>query len=128
MKQHAEIAAQLEQQAGRSISDGEFQELTGKQRQRAPDHYAIEAVATKPPEIAPELSDYEQSEAFRMATRGLTLDEQTILYLYFYKQARMRDIGSMMGYSESRVSQLCKGILERLKKFKSRLIDALASR
>lgn len=127
-KRHAAIAARLDQEAGRTVSDGEFQSLTGEDRLRAPEHHAVECLKTRTPQIAPEVSEYERSESFRMATRGLTLDEQTILYLYFYKQARMRDIGSIMGYSESRVSQLCKAILERLKKFKPRVIDALATR
>lgn len=127
-KQHANIAASLTQQVGHNVSDDEFEELTGHKRRTAPTHQSIDAEKALPLQVVSEPTEYERSEAFRMATRGLTLDEQTILYLYYYKSARMKEIGSIMGLSESRVSQMCKAILETLEKFKPRVIDALVTR
>lgn len=45
-------------------------------------------------------------ETFREVTRSLPMPQQTILYLYYWCGASMKRIAEVMGFSESRVSQL----------------------
>ncbi|MEM9660188.1 MAG: sigma-70 family RNA polymerase sigma factor [Planctomycetota bacterium] len=45
---------------------------------------------------------------FRDACRGLSFDQQVIVWLYFVRGATMKEIGVALGLSESRVSQLFK--------------------
>lgn len=54
----------------------------------------------------------EQSEHFRDFTRGIDMDSQTLLYLYYYKNATMKLIGTALGLSESRVSQMHSQLIE----------------
>jgi RNA polymerase sigma factor for flagellar operon FliA len=53
----------------------------------------------------------DREEAFRHFVRGLTLEEQTILFLHYVKEATMKEIGQMLNLSESRVSQMHTRIL-----------------
>lgn len=48
----------------------------------------------------------ERSDRFREYARGIDMDGQTLLYLYYYKNATMKMIGDVLGISESRVSQM----------------------
>ena len=48
----------------------------------------------------------EHSDRFREYTRGIDMDGQTLLYLYYYKNTTMKLIGAVLGLSESRVSQM----------------------
>lgn len=59
----------------------------------------------------------ERDASFRYLCRGCTLEEEIILYLYYVKDHNMRYIGQALHISESRVSQMHKQILERLKQF-----------
>lgn len=59
----------------------------------------------------------EQSDQFRAFARGIDLDGQTLLYLYYYKNASMKSIGAVLGVSESRVSQMHSQLI---KEFQSR--------
>lgn len=64
-----------------------------------------------------------RSEAFRHLARGLDMEEQTILYLYYYRQATMKTIGVAMGISESRVCQIHSTVLLRIRRLgKDRLL------
>jgi RNA polymerase sigma factor for flagellar operon FliA len=56
-------------------------------------------------------SPFLQSDTFRDFTRGIDIEAQTILYLYFYRQASMSLIGKALGLSESRVSQIMAKLL-----------------
>jgi RNA polymerase sigma factor for flagellar operon FliA len=58
-------------------------------------------------------SSFLQSDAFRDFTRGIDIEGQTILYLYFYREATMSLIGKALGLSESRVSQIMANLLRR---------------
>jgi RNA polymerase sigma factor FliA len=58
-------------------------------------------------------SSFLQSDAFRDFTRGIDMEGQTILYLYFYREATMSLIGKALGLSESRVSQIMANLLRR---------------
>lgn len=57
-----------------------------------------------------------RDQLFRDMTRGCTLMEQTILWLYHIHGTTMKQIGVVLDLSESRVSQLHSGILDRLRK------------
>ena len=50
-----------------------------------------------------------------MLTKGLTRAERLILVLYYYEEMTMKEIGSTLDLSESRVSQMHSSILARLK-------------
>ena len=55
-------------------------------------------------------------DSFREWIRGCTLEVQTLLYLYYCRQATMREIGKIMHLSESRVCQLHSMALDQLRK------------
>ncbi len=48
-------------------------------------------------------------------TRGLSREERLVLVLYYYEELTMSEIGSVLNLSESRVSQIHKDILQRLR-------------
>jgi RNA polymerase sigma factor for flagellar operon FliA len=50
-----------------------------------------------------------------MLTKGLSRAERLILVLYYYEEMTMKEIGSTLDLSESRVSQMHSSILARLK-------------
>jgi RNA polymerase sigma factor for flagellar operon FliA len=50
-----------------------------------------------------------------MLTRGLTKQERTILILYYYEEMTMKEVGAVLGVSESRVCQMHNAIIERLR-------------
>lgn len=51
----------------------------------------------------------------QLISRGLSRSEQMILYLYYYEQLTMKEIGDALQLSESRVSQMHSSIISRLK-------------
>ncbi|MCG3136534.1 MAG: RNA polymerase sigma-D factor [Phycisphaerae bacterium] len=48
-------------------------------------------------------------------TRGLTREERLVLILYYYEELTMAEIGLVLDLSESRVSQIHKDVLHRLR-------------
>ncbi len=48
-------------------------------------------------------------------TKGLSREERLVLVLYYFEEMTMAEIGSVLDLSESRVSQIHKEILERLR-------------
>ncbi len=48
-------------------------------------------------------------------TRGLTREERLVLILYYYEELTMAEIGLVLDLSESRVSQIHKDVLNRLR-------------
>ncbi len=63
---------------------------------------------------------------FREVTRGLNIQEQTLLYLYYWCGTPMKLTGQAMGLSESRVSQMHSALIEKLKvSGGERFVDAL---
>ena len=47
--------------------------------------------------------------------RGFSRTERLVIILYYYEDLTMREIGDVVGLSESRVSQIHSGLMERLK-------------
>ncbi len=57
-----------------------------------------------------------------LITKGLSREERLVLILYYYENITMAEIGAVLNLSESRVSQIHKEVLQRLRKrYKSRL-------
>ena len=56
-------------------------------------------------------------------TRGLSQEERLVLTLYYFEELTMAEIGVVLDLSESRVSQIHKDILQRLRqRFGSTLV------
>lgn len=61
-------------------------------------------------------------------TRGLTREERLVLTLYYFEELTMAEIGLVLNLSESRVSQIHKDILQRLRqRFGSALAEELVA-
>jgi RNA polymerase sigma factor for flagellar operon FliA len=53
-------------------------------------------------------------DLMRLVTRGLNRNERLIVILYYYEEMTMKEIGSTLNLSESRVSQMHTSIINRL--------------
>ena len=51
----------------------------------------------------------------KVVTKGLNRNERLIIILYYYEELTMKEIGTTLGLSESRVSQMHSSIVGRLK-------------
>lgn len=61
-------------------------------------------------------------------TRGLSREERLVLILYYYEDLTMAEIGVVLDLSESRVSQIHKDVIARLRnRFKGRLEEELVA-
>jgi RNA polymerase sigma factor for flagellar operon FliA len=61
-------------------------------------------------------------------TRGLSREERLVLILYYYEDLTMAEIGIVLDLSESRVSQIHKDVITRLRnRFKGRLEEELVA-
>ncbi|MFW6008454.1 MAG: sigma factor-like helix-turn-helix DNA-binding protein [archaeon] len=57
-----------------------------------------------------------QKEFFnKLLSSGFTLLERKIILLYYYDKCTMREISDTLDISESRICQICKNVLSRLK-------------
>jgi RNA polymerase sigma factor for flagellar operon FliA len=56
-----------------------------------------------------------KNDLIRLVTKGLNRNERLILILYYYEQMTMKEIGTTLSLSESRVSQMHSSIVRRLK-------------
>jgi RNA polymerase sigma factor FliA len=54
-------------------------------------------------------------DLMRLVTKGLNRNERLIIILYYYEELTMKEIGTTLGLSESRVSQMHSSIVNRLK-------------
>jgi RNA polymerase sigma factor for flagellar operon FliA len=57
----------------------------------------------------------QKRDIMRLVTKGLNRNERLIMILYYYEELTMKEIGSTLGLSESRVSQMHSSIVARLK-------------
>ena len=57
----------------------------------------------------------QKRDLMRLVTKGLNRNERLIIILYYYEELTMKEIGSTLGLSESRVSQMHSSIVNRLK-------------
>jgi RNA polymerase sigma factor FliA len=64
--------------------------------------------------------DFSQRDLRDAVLKGLTRVERLILVLYYYEEMTMKEIGATLDLSESRVSQMHSGILNRLTGLMSR--------
>ena len=53
-------------------------------------------------------------DLMRLVTRGLNRNERLIIILYYYEEMTMKEIGTTLDLSESRVSQMHSSIINRL--------------
>jgi RNA polymerase sigma factor for flagellar operon FliA len=61
-------------------------------------------------------------------TRGLAREERLVLVLYYFEEMTMAEIGAVLNLSESRVSQIHKEILQRLRhRFKNSTCEELVA-
>jgi RNA polymerase sigma factor for flagellar operon FliA len=61
------------------------------------------------------LSQLQRQELRQAAERGLSEKERTVLIMYYYDQLTMREIGDVLGISESRVCQIHTRMLQFLR-------------
>jgi RNA polymerase sigma factor for flagellar operon FliA len=57
----------------------------------------------------------QKRDVMRLVTKGLNRNERLIIILYYYEELTMKEIGTTLGLSESRVSQMHSSIVARLK-------------
>ncbi|GHT37443.1 RNA polymerase sigma factor [Planctomycetales bacterium] len=58
----------------------------------------------------------QKADLMRLVTKGLSRNERLIIILYYYEEMTMKEIGTTLDLSESRVSQMHSSIVERLGK------------
>ncbi|RKY24296.1 MAG: FliA/WhiG family RNA polymerase sigma factor [Planctomycetota bacterium] len=63
----------------------------------------------------PPMDDIQRRELIEFLTKGLSKKEKLIMILYYYEELTMREIGSIIDLSESRVCQIHSKIVMRLK-------------
>lgn len=56
----------------------------------------------------------QKSDLMRLVTKGLNRNERLIIILYYYEEMTMKEIGTTLDLSESRVSQMHSAIVQRL--------------
>lgn len=119
-KERAAATARLTQELGRVPNDEELREELGWDSQawlKSQEGHVVSGDAplygkesTTALAMVEEYCDPDagmlRRERFRILTRSLSLDQQTVLHLYYAHAATMKSIGQAMGLSESRVSQL----------------------
>jgi RNA polymerase sigma factor for flagellar operon FliA len=56
----------------------------------------------------------QKNDLMRLVTKGLNRNERLIIILYYYEELTMKEIGSTLDLSESRVSQMHSALIARL--------------
>lgn len=124
MKNRSRAESRLAQQLGRRPTDEEVRVELGmspEQWHRAllpevksgnADLEGGPADASRVGEVFDLVADYRtpeeltEKETFRQVARSLSMEQQTILHLYYWRGATMKRIADVMNLTESRVSQL----------------------
>jgi hypothetical protein len=73
-------------------------------------------VPSEPPSPDKAFEEQEVKDRIRAAIASLPPRERTVIGLYYYGEATMKQIGAEIGVNESRVSQLHARAVQRLKK------------
>ncbi len=106
----------LAQKLGRKPTDEELQQQLGTSVLRERKSVQLDTSRhDRPQHKRAARMTHEQTEAFREITSGLNLVEQTILFLLYWREATMFDVGAILGISESRVSQINAQLMVRLR-------------
>lgn len=113
---------QLEQQFGCKVSDSLIEALTGVESVQIKQICNTSTLTfehdNKEYQFDPFIDETgRQLEPFEFDTftRGLTMDEKTILHLYYTHAKTFKAIGQVIGFSESRVSQVHSAVVSRLR-------------
>lgn len=61
------------------------------------------------------LTEIQRRDLKELITRGLSRAERLVMVLYYYEELTMKEIGSVLDLSESRVSQMHSSVMSRLK-------------
>ena len=57
----------------------------------------------------------QKMDVMKLVTKGLNRNERLIIILYYYEELTMKEIGEVLGVTESRVSQLRTQAIVRIK-------------
>jgi RNA polymerase sigma factor for flagellar operon FliA len=131
-KEHNEGLHVLASELGRNPTESEIAEFMGKdleefQRERGKarrfETYSLEVVTEEVMGIADEPShqpdvmveEAEFMDAVTAAIADLPEREQTVMQLYYVEELNLKEIGEVLGVSESRISQILSAVVKKLR-------------
>ena len=131
-KEHNEGVHVLASELGRNPTESEIAEFMGKdleefQRERGKarrfETYSLEVVTEEVMGIADEEShqpdvmveEAEFMDAVTAAIADLPEREQTVMQLYYVEELNLKEIGEVLGVSESRISQILSAVVKKLR-------------
>ena len=131
-KEHNEGLHVLASEWGRNPTESEIAEFMGKdleefQRERGKarrfETYSLEVVTEEVMGIADEAShqpdvmveEAEFMDAVTAAIADLPEREQTVMQLYYVEELNLKEIGEVLGVSESRISQILSAVVKKLR-------------
>jgi RNA polymerase sigma factor for flagellar operon FliA len=131
-KEHNEGLHVLASELGRNPTESEIAEFMGKdleefQRERGKarrfETYSLEVVTEEVMGIADEEShqpdvmveEAEFMDAVTAAIADLPEREQTVMQLYYVEELNLKEIGEVLGVSESRISQILSAVVKKLR-------------
>ena len=131
-KEHNEGLHVLASELGRNPTESEIAEFMGKdleefQRERGKarrfETYSLEVVTEEVMGIADEAShqpdvmveEAEFMDAVTAAIADLPEREQTVMQLYYVEELNLKEIGEVLGVSESRISQILSAVVKKLR-------------
>jgi RNA polymerase sigma factor for flagellar operon FliA len=132
LKQHGDAAQALANQLGRAPRESELAEFTGKdlkEFQREGSHAqwyetvsmevvpdeALSVAAGRSWEPEARVSESQTMDALQQAIEGLSEREKLVLSLYYSEGMNLKEIGAVIGVSESRVSQILSANVKKLR-------------
>jgi RNA polymerase sigma factor for flagellar operon FliA len=131
-KEHNEGVHVLASELGRNPTESEIAEFMGKdleefQRERGKarrfETYSLEVVTEEVMGIADDAShqpdvmveEAEFMDAVTAAIGELPEREQTVMQLYYVEELNLKEIGEVLGVSESRISQILTSVVKKLR-------------
>lgn len=115
--------AYLTQQLQKPPTDDDL-EAAGVKTKKTPE--VVELSKELQPRARTQRCTMAEADTFREATRGLTLLEQTAVYLRYYHDMPQKQVGEVLGIGESRMSQVMQEIKKKLRK--QSIFDALTEK